>query len=320
MQFSNSPSNTAIGYKALSGTNSDGYNTAVGVNAMRLNNSGYNNCALGQQALEANNTGFSNTGLGYNSLLTNTTGYHNTAIGSFSLNSNNGSENVALGSNALYNNANANKNVGIGKGALYNNTTGSNNTAIGCNAGGLLNSNVSNVTCIGSDVGWNTTGSNHMNIGNFSVTNIGGQVNWATYSDKRIKTNIQNNVPGLAFITKLKPVTYNVNIKEQYKLAMNGQEDTSKNYEGKYDIEQIKMTGFLAQDVEQAAKDCNYNFSGVVAPKDGKGLYMVKYSEFVVPLVQAVKEQQTMIDELKKQNEMLLKRLEKLEKTTITTK
>lgn len=34
-------------------------------------------------------------------------------------------------------------------------------------------------------------------------------------------------------------------------------------WEGKYDIERIKMTGFLAQEVEQAALLSGYDFSGI---------------------------------------------------------
>ena len=55
-----------------------------------------------------------------------------------------------------------------------------------------------------------------------------------------------------------------------------------------------------------AATACGYDFSGVVAPEDGQGLYSVRYAEFVVPLVKAVQElagrasgQQAEIEELK---------------------
>ncbi|HNI44890.1 MAG TPA: hypothetical protein PK230_09365, partial [Chitinophagales bacterium] len=72
--------------------------------------------------------------------------------------------------------------------------------------------------------------------------------------------------------------------------------DTLPDWEGKYDIEQIKMTGFLAQEVEAAAKKINYDFSGVDVPKVDGGLYSLRYAEFVVPLVKAVQEQQAIIE------------------------
>ena len=56
------------------------------------------------------------------------------------------------------------------------------------------------------------------------------------------------------------------------------------------------MTGFLAQEVETAAESINYDFSGVVAPKNGQGLYSLRYAEFVVPLVKSVQEQQEIIE------------------------
>ena len=87
---------------------------------------------------------------------------------------------------------------------------------------------------------------------------------------------------------------------------MNGKKDESADYHEKYDIEKITQTGFLAQDVEAAAKSVGYDFNGVEAPKNGEGLYKLRYAEFVVPLVQAVKE-------LSKENEELKARLKALE-------
>ena len=73
------------------------------------------------------------------------------------------------------------------------------------------------------------------------------------------------------------------------------------------------MTGFFAQDVEEAAKAINYSFNGVYNPKNG-GLLSLDYSAFVVPLVKAVQEQQTIIDKQQKQIDDLIKRIEALEK------
>ena len=50
-------------------------------------------------------------------------------------------------------------------------------------------------------------------IGNSpSVTSIGGYANWSNVSDARFKTNIKENTPGLNFINKLRPVTYNMDM------------------------------------------------------------------------------------------------------------
>jgi len=80
-----------------------------------------------------------------------------------------------------------------------------------------------------------------------------------------------------------------------------------------YEIEKIKMTGFLAQDVEAAAKSIGYDFSGVDVPKNSTDLYGLKYGDFVVPLVKAVQEQQLLITNQQKLIDELLKRIVKLE-------
>ena len=61
----------------------------------------------------------------------------------------------------------------------------------------------------------------------------------------------------------------------------------------KNDIEKIQFTGFVAQDVEKAAKDIGYDFSGI--DKSGK-IMGLRYSDFVVPLVKAVQELSKMND------------------------
>ena len=58
----------------------------------------------------------------------------------------------------------------------------------------------------------------------------------------------------------------------------------------------ILHTGFIAQEVEEAAKKVGFNFDGVDAPKNENDLYGIRYAEFVVPLVKAVQEQQVTIN------------------------
>ena len=59
-------------------------------------------------------------------------------------------------------------------------------------------------------------------------------------------------------------------------------------------------------------KESGYNFNGMHKPADENDNYSLAYSLFTVPLVKAVQEQQTMIDELKKQLELLKTEIEKL--------
>jgi len=85
----------------------------------------------------------------------------------------------------------------------------------------------------------------------------------------------------------LRPVTYNLNIHKQNELIASSRGAAAKNsitdadFEGKYDIEKKTMTGFLAQDVEAAAKKTGYNFSGVTPPSNGQQLYSLRYEELL---------------------------------------
>ncbi len=172
---------------------------------------------------------------------------------------------------------------------------------------------LTNATAIGFTAIVNA--SNKVRIGNAAVTVIEGQVAYSFPSDARFKNNIQQNVPGLDFITKLQPVTYYFDTKKLETFNKTGNLVTTDFNTG--NIKKIN-TGFLAQDVEKIAKQFGYDFDGVNAPADSSGYYTLGYSQFVVPLVQAVKEQQAQIEQHKKDNELLKKQLqdilEKLEK------
>jgi len=83
----------------------------------------------------------------------------------------------------------------------------------------------------------------------------------------------------------------------------------------------IRRTGFIAQEVEQAALKTKYNFSGIIKPHTGTDHYSLSYESFVVPMVKAIQEQQVqiekqcnLIDQQQQELEMLKKRLDKLEK------
>ncbi|MFN4254996.1 MAG: tail fiber domain-containing protein [Saprospiraceae bacterium] len=214
-------------------------------------------------------------------------------------------------------NTTGNANVAIGNYALRRNETGSFNTSVGYDSGPPSASypNLENSTALGYNAA--VTGSNTVRIGGSAVTSIGGQVNWTALSDSRIKTHIAENIPGLAFIQRLRPVSYHYDIHRQNELV--GIVDTAQ-WEGKYDIEKIQFSGFLAQEVEQAAREVGYDFSGVDAPRNERSLYGLRYAEFTVPLVKAVQEQQQIIEAQRQQLELqgkllagLAARLEALE-------
>ena len=57
-------------------------------------------------------------------------------------------------------------------------------------------------------------------------------------------------------------------------------------------------TVFLAQDVEKITTELSYSFDGVHAPVDDKDHYSIAYSQFIMPLVKAIQEQQELIETL----------------------
>lgn len=251
-------------------------------------NSNPNCTAFGNIALAAN-TGNTNSAFGHKTLTLNSSGYDNSAFGALT----------------LQNNTTGAANTGFGAAALSTNTTGSGNTAIGYGAN-TSSANLSNAIAVGNLC--SSDASNKARIGNSSISSIGGQVSWTNFSDARIKDNIEENVIGLAFIKALRPVTYHLNVDKENKLL---EVENSLNWEGKYDIEKISFSGFIAQEVEQAAQKSGYDFSGV--DKSGK-LLGLRYSEFTVPLVKAVQEQQAQIEKLEQVIQQMQARLNVLEK------
>jgi hypothetical protein len=338
----------AVGAFALFSTSTSSNNTAVGYQAMYSNSFGIENVAMGMDAMYSNTSGTGNSGFGYNALSMNQTGNYNTAVGSNALYQNTGTENTAMGYLALYQNTGGAQNTACGSYALMNNTQ-YNNSAFGYNAlkantsgffntavgSGALTANTTGYfnTALGYNafstgtgytnstaIGYNTaiTANNRIALGNTAVTWIGGQVTWSTYSDARFKKNVNEDVPGLSFITQLRPVTYNYDMDAMAHFFHTPDSlrlpDAERNQAG------IKYTGFIAQEVDAIAKNLGYNFSGVCKPENADDFYSIRYAEFTVPLVKAVQELNEENARLAKENlqqqiviDQLIQRIEKLE-------
>lgn len=330
--------NAALGYKSLYNNKNAGKNIAIGSSALYTQNFANGNVAfdteniaIGFEAMYSNNptsntNGRQNVAVGNYALRGNANGQNNTALGYQTLNANStGSGNISIGSTALLINTSGSSNTAVGTESLYNNVSGTNNTALGYDAGynstGFQNTflgassfptttGYNNYTGIGYYVGSGLAANNVVELGNTSVVAIRGQVTGITaYSDKRIKNNIKSDVPGLSFISKLNPVTYNLDIHKQNEILYRNKIVKMEEWEGKYDIEKITQTGFLAQEVAEAAQAANYDFNGVDVPKNPEDLYSVNYTSFVVPLVKAVQEQQLIIETEKQKNAQLAQEL-----------
>jgi hypothetical protein len=310
-------SNIAIGSSTLNNCSTGQNNTAIGHDVLFINVTGSSNVGVGNGALNGNN-GNANTAIGSNSLYMGYNFEKNTAIGTGALYSANGSLNTAVGNSAMAYSFTGKENVAVGMESMLNNMHGSYNVALGRSA--LFNSANDYNTAVGFKAGYtdkgsyntfvghnadsngdfvNTTAigysaivdaSNKVRIGNSAITVIEGQVPWSNPSDRRLKENIHyTNRLGLDFITRLQTVSYNY-------IA---------------DGNKTRYDGFIAQDIEKVMKDLNIPFSGL--KKSDTGTYSLAYSDFVMPLINAVKEQQVQIEELKKQNQLLSARLSEID-------
>ena len=279
--------NVAIGLAAMQNTTAAYNNVAVGQSAMRNNTTGTDNTAVGFRALENNQTGSQNIAIGRVSLFQNATGIDNIAVGNGSLEFNNGTRNSACGHMSLNANTTGINNSAFGYQSLLNNQTGRNNTAVGISAD-VTAPALDNASVFGANAAVNA--SNKIRLGDVNVAEVETQFAYTTVSDKRFKYNVADDVHGLDFITRLRPVTYQFDTRkfDQHLHA----DDKNYNAEQKdYSASsQIRRTGFLAQDVAAVCEEIGYDFDGIHKPQGEKGNYSVAYAQFVMPLVKAVQE------------------------------
>ncbi|HJW27928.1 MAG TPA: tail fiber domain-containing protein [Saprospiraceae bacterium] len=303
-----SEENVAVGYRALAANDTGDQNVGVGIEALLNNTSGEYNTAVGASAMELNSTGDDNTAVGYYPLYGNTSGIGNSAYGAYSMyNNTSGNFNTAVGDSAMFNNTTGSGNTVVGYHSYKNNYAGKNNTVIGYNAdSGPF---AKNTTVVG--YGAHTDKDNVIVLGNYLIRKIYcAQPNITTISDGRFKKNVATDIHGLDFIMKLRPVSYNLDISKLSSFqgrALTADVDRA-------DLQQaegIVHNGFIAQEVEQAAKSVGYNFSGLSTPEGPTDTYGLGYTDFVVPLVKAVQE-------LNDQNSTLKAEVEAL-KTLVNT-
>jgi len=309
-------SNIIIGDEAgISNTEGSG-NVIMGDWAGYSNTEGSHNVFIGDQAGRSNNTGWDNIFIGPYAGETNTIGEYNVFMGLSAGETNeDGNSNTFIGAGSGYDNVSGSENVSIGllTGAA---NTGNNNTFVGSYAGELNELGDNNVF-IGYGAGQNETGSGKLYIDNANIlgdpliygefsdtdpylnitasTDVTGDMgvtgnmgvdgditgtNITEISDLRWKTNIGDYDNALMQVTKLRGVTYNwIN------------DGTKRLNPNKPQI------GLIAQDVEKVIPE--------LVRTDQQGDKSVNYSKLTVVLLEALKEQQKMIEELQREVELL---------------
>lgn len=292
--------NSGVGSGALYSTSTSSYNTALGLNALYYNTTGANNTAVGNAALQTNTTLSNLVAVGDSALFTLSSGGFDVAVGAKTLTAaTSAAYNTAIGYRSAAKATTGGYNVAVGASTLSTAVTAHNNTALGY-AADISNDTIQNSTAIGNGAVVNA--SNKIRFGNSAVTVVEGNAVYSV-SDKRFKKDIKDEVKGLAFIRKLRPVVYNLEARKFDEFVMKkidkGQRDAILNQNNYTEAEGIRRSGFLAQEVEVAAKAANYSFDGLHVPSNGEDNYSLSYTSFVVPLVKSVQELSNTNDSLR---------------------
>ncbi len=306
--------NIAVGLQALYNNTTGFSNTVYGSHSLLSNTAGYDNSAIGENALYSNVDGIENTSIGNGTLYYNVSGYGNTAVGNGAL-LNNGavpnpiavpeaSYNAANGFFALFNNSTGSYNAGFGTATLNNNTVGGYNTAMGAYSD-VATEGLTNATAVGANSIVNS--SNKIRLGDVNVTVVESAAGSWTTSDGRFKNNIKETVVGLPFIKLLRPVMYNFDaakfddfLSQRFSDSVKAKrKEALKKLSSK--TSSISQTGFIAQEVAEAAKKAGYVFNGVHVPVNNEDNYSISYEKLVVPLVKAVQELAQQNEEMKKE-------------------
>jgi hypothetical protein len=324
--------NSFIGYRSGKANIGGAYNVFLGYETGLQNIDGSYNVFMGWEAGLKNISSFYNTYIGTHAGFQNPYGLYNTAVGSNSganveygksntflglntgLNLENGSFNTFLGSNAGYGGSyntgsgeTSNNNTFVGYESGHFISTGFGNTLLGDSSGyNLANGNYN--VFLGHGAGKNENGSNRLYIANSSVTkpllfgefdssrlvingvksdNIskatffvngtaGGTNAWSSISDARLKKNVIPIPDAIDKVMQLQGVNFEWI-------------DVTNKTPGKH-------MGFVAQEAQKVVPE--------VVNSNGNYLSM-EYAPITALLVEALKQQQKMIDQLKAEVEQL---------------
>ena len=246
------------------------------------------NVAVGRSALFSLTTGFgSNTAIGYQTLYYNTTGYNNTAVGYHA--------GYQTATNAVI--------------------TGNGNTFVGANAAPGTTTQISKSTAIGYNAFVNA--SNAMVLGGTGVdaVSVGIGVNTPLYtlhvngsvagtsayqnlSDGRLKKDIEPIRGALDKIKALQGVTFTWNNRANPML----------------NTDDRNHLGFIAQDLEKILPQV------VNTANDSMMTKTVEYGSIVPVLVEAIKDQQQLIESLKKNEKENAEKIKALEEALLRSK
>jgi len=300
----------AVGYnagKSWVGTSVNGSTSTFVGYECGLNNVSGNQTAYGYQALmsSASATNSNNTAVGHQSGKGITTGTSNTSVGLLSLGSGTitGSNSVAIGANALYAMSSGTQNSAVGSSSLFN-CSGNYNTGVGYHTGYDITTGSNNL-CLGHSAGKSTspsgsitTGSNIICLGDSNIASAYIQVAWTVVSDQRDKIDIQPNLTfnGLEYIMALQPKMYKMNDRNKYiDFDEEGNAVSMPNDGSRKDASW--SIGLISQEVQQVEQNLNLPNEFITNSRNPDKIG-VRYEALTIILIDALKRQQEIINDL----------------------
>jgi len=279
------------GYSNIYGTN----NVFLGIKA------GYKNEGIEGDAYK----GCHNVFIGYLSGMNNTEGQSNVFIGKMSgINNNLGRYNVFIGQNTAGQNQEGNFNTYIGAHSAEFKTGGDFNTFIGYGSGSKNTSGAGNIF-IGRSAGYNETGSNLLYIDNSNTSSplIGGDftANEVTINGSLHATGGITKNSDIKFKKSIEPLSDVLNkLKMINCIYYNWRQDEYPEMV----FSKGRQIGVIAQELEKVYPE--------LVSTNTKGYKSVDYMTITAVLVEAVKEQQQIIEELENENIQFRNEIQKI--------
>lgn len=223
-----------------------------------------------------------------------------------------GNYNTAIGVRAFYHNENGNENTAVGDGALHE-STGSYNTAIGRDAGYNITSGESNIMIGRSIYAPSATDNYQLNIGNLIFgTDVDGIETTISYGNIGIGTTtpgyrlqVGNSGDGSTARANAWQTFSDRSLKRDLSLIDDPihkiEQVSGYYYYWKDGDDKSRQTGVIAQEVEEVLPE--------IVQTDAEGIKSLDYSKLTPLLIEAVKEQQSYIEDLENRLSVLEKQI-----------
>lgn len=303
--------NIAIGQNALTAQTNGSDNLAIGNDVLQNPTNFSSNIGIGSFAFSgATGTLSGNIGIGVEALQNLASSNYNTALGFRSMEDYvSGGNNTAIGYYALHGAGGGSNNVAVGSSALPSSTTGSNNVALGYNSGAAVTTESNNVL-LGPTTNIAAGVSNAVALGNGATAGQNDAIILGNSSVVNVKVGIGTNTPleklhvdgNVIVAENLQASTINGVSDRRLKTDIVSLTNTLKTIERIQGVsfhwlnknDKTLQHGVIAQEIEKILPE--------IVRTDVNGFKSVNYIALIPFLIEAIKEQQSQIDQLRKIN------------------